>query len=189
MMSAPSLKSRAKAAFYLILILTMKSKATSPAKEGSGKFVNRISDCNDDPCGAFVCAECDEAEGDRSSAHTAGLWHVCFSEIEEVYGGARHYAVSADSENGGQILADVEGDLTPEAEANAYLMAAAPELLDTLKAINGDCERWLNDEVDCTTDLFAAFLDETAAAIAKAENKNALTPGLHDVCTIFEPDR
>ena len=46
-----------------------------------------------------------------------------------------------------------------ETEANARLIAAAPDLLATLRAIANDCEDYLNNDSDCgSDDLIQAFL-------------------------------
>lgn len=53
-----------------------------------------------------------------------------------------------------------------EAEANAYLIAAAPELLDACKAAEAELEQWtMAAGVD-------AILEVVRAAIAKAEGTN-----------------
>lgn len=64
-------------------------------------------------------------------AHTPGPWHVMETESVRVL---RTWVIDADD---GTLICDAYG-LTPE---NAALVAAAPELLDVLKAI----DEWLDD--------------------------------------------
>lgn len=69
------------------------------------------------------------------SARTPEPWHVTVSENPAVYGGEKHFVVMGDRETGsGQIVADIE--MLDEAEANACVMAAAPELLEALETVN-----------------------------------------------------
>jgi hypothetical protein len=76
------------------------------------------------------------------SAHTPGPWHVTMSENASVYGGEKHFAVMSDRETGGgQIVADLE--TLKEAEANARLIAAAPEMLDALRIAENAVRDWL----------------------------------------------
>ncbi len=97
-----------------------------------------------------------------SLAHTPGAWHITHSEIEAVYCGERHLAIVA----GYSTIADLE--TVPEAEANARLIAAAPSLLETLRAIRDDCDRWLNEKNGMPAEeLFAAFRDEAHNIISE----------------------
>ena len=97
-----------------------------------------------------------------SSAHTAAPWKM---DIQSEY----VIVVGADGTRIADVYAAPDTLKDQEALACARLIAAAPELLDVLKAIHNDCDKWLNDEMDITSDLFAAFLEETGNAIAKAE--------------------
>jgi hypothetical protein len=85
--------------------------------------------------------------------HTPGPWHIgvrTFHAGRDVYGPKGEPVAVADD----AITA------TPEAEANARLIAAAPDLLAALQAIMGD-----PDAVDHILHLDAVAAD---AAIAKA---------------------
>ena len=72
----------------------------------------------------------------------------------------------------GPVVADVIGD-SAETDANAYLIAAAPDLLEALQSIKAEFER-LKEAAPAVRD--AAYLDgvlavitsRSAAAIAKA---------------------
>ena len=96
------------------------------------------------------------------SNHTPGPW-----EIEEHY----HFGYRWISGPGHSQLAQVvwcmeDEDRSPECEANAHLIAAAPELLDALCYLleassgQGPHEQWL------------AAMDQARAAIAKAKGEN-----------------
>jgi ketosteroid isomerase-like protein len=88
------------------------------------------------------------------SAHTPGPWTV--ADNNEVHCDAKTIAMVADL-NWGQYR-DAEDNGEAEFEANARLIAAAPELLEALKALT-----------DADTDFTRAWAKEAArAAIAKA---------------------
>lgn len=86
--------------------------------------------------------------------HTKGPWQVSswYSEA------GRSCGVS----NGIQGVAGVYGMGRDEAEANARLIAAAPELLEALARLVGHCYPEFDEP------LFAAAVDRSRAAIAKA---------------------
>jgi hypothetical protein len=90
-------------------------------------------------------------------AHTPGPWEIRRSKMST--DGAFDYAVSAE---GAPVLAEAFGRDAkggwPPAEANARLIAAAPDMLAALKS-------WL-EEVDGTYPFES--LEPTRAAIAKA---------------------
>lgn len=54
--------------------------------------------------------------------------------------------------------------------ANAQLIASAPDLLETLEAVRNDCESWLSGDMDSLSqsDLLQAFISAAGKAIAKA---------------------
>jgi hypothetical protein len=58
-------------------------------------------------------------------------------------------------------------------EANAHLIAAAPEMYEALKLAVGIAESWIHDQLDGTSSLDGALEDlkPCHAAIAKAEGK------------------
>lgn len=87
-----------------------------------------------------------------ASAHTAGPWLNSGLDI-------------VGSDNNTTVVASVNGTFSNEneIEANALLIAAAPDLLEALKMIveNTEKDGYVN----------AGLLDEAIAAIAKAQGK------------------
>src|SRR5437868_2649665 len=83
-----------------------------------------------------------------SPAHTAGPRIVSTSSNAHVYDGEKHFVIlSHPEESTARIIADLE--TLPEAEANACLIAVAPELLDTLKMVYRiacDCNAFDDDQ-------------------------------------------
>jgi hypothetical protein len=102
-----------------------------------------------------------------NSKHTQGPWKVCAT-------GSRVTTTSVNIPDfrthgygcGNDFIADLDDgeyhEYTNDREmrANARLIAAAPELLDTLKAI-----------LECDVRLPFGLLEQTRAAIAKAEGR------------------
>ena len=86
--------------------------------------------------------------------HTPGPWEV---EDNDGYGGTFIYAT-------GVTTAEVVGD-SAEAIANALLIAAAPELLEALKALADD------HEFGATGAVRQDHLKAARTAIAKAEGR------------------
>lgn len=88
--------------------------------------------------------------------HTRGPWGVMnrYAHVVAVGGGE----VIADIRNGG-------GGYDYTAEANARLIAAAPELLAALKAVADELEGYLPD------DRNSEALEDAYDAIAKAEGR------------------
>jgi len=104
------------------------------------------------------------------SKHTPGPWWLGrdpshFGSLTSITGGS-------DSTGGIRSVAEVGGPDIDEAEANASLIAAAPEMLDALKAMtklyvdfvnSGDCGCWDPERID--------EVKLARAVIAKAEGK------------------
>lgn len=90
------------------------------------------------------------------SKHTAGPW-----ESSDRYG----MVVTKDKK--GWEIADIRPDV-PEFEANARLMAAAPDLLEALEELK--CELILSDvDMDYIESHFRPSLNKAMAAIARAK--------------------
>lgn len=90
------------------------------------------------------------------SKHTNGPWAVNNQmgiriESENEHGWANH----------GWIIAELKG---PDAEANAHLITAAPELLEALEAVNQHLCYGISDIIDALKDI-------SSAAIAKAKGE------------------
>jgi hypothetical protein len=97
-------------------------------------------------------------ESTNEAKHTPGPWHFETALMEK----ADHLNVW--EVNGIGHVAAVSKGLTPDpsAEANARLIAAAPELLESLI----DALGWLESAIDCEADLSGI-----EAAIAKATGR------------------
>jgi hypothetical protein len=87
------------------------------------------------------------------SGHTKGPWRV--SKKPDIY--FIHGA-------GCLFIADLVNNNSPEQEANANLVAAAPDLLEALKAI-------YQDAIARSTEVPSPIVEAVCAAIAKAEGK------------------
>lgn len=72
--------------------------------------------------------------------------------------------------NGAVVVPDVYGDEQEDKEANAALIAAAPELLEALRAIRTTSEIEIDDG-ELALCALAEIRARTMAAIAKAEGK------------------
>lgn len=104
-------------------------------------------------------------------AHTPGPWRTDRGYIES---------------SGFGILASIYDDKRSEAKADAHLMAAAPELLEMLRALviaNTPANTWTDDEraiyesfakddASTTFELQTRMIESARAAIAKAEGRN-----------------
>ena len=107
------------------------------------------------------------------SHHTPGPWRV--GQFYDRGPGDAHLAVYDNFHQ--QKLAVIEkwlGDATPESEANAKLIAAAPELLAALKGLRDSAARIAEHfDVDgpgtCGTAPIWGFLQDAQEAIVKAE--------------------
>jgi hypothetical protein len=96
------------------------------------------------------------------SAHTPGPWFVAE--------GANHegdYAPAGSVRNETWWIAKVED--APEAEANARLIAAAPELLEALRKIEQGEGRFSRDPLTHASNTIEDMIAVARAAIAKAE--------------------
>lgn len=73
--------------------------------------------------------------------HTPGPWHVKRAAV--LTDGGYDYAIcSADTEVIAEAFARTSATNWPPAEANARLIAAAPEMYEALKALLGHLESW-----------------------------------------------
>jgi transketolase len=103
------------------------------------------------------------------SKHTKGPWEVVRTDagiivrtesVKKTRAGASRYAAI-----GGFDRSDPEQ--LAEALANARLIAAAPELLEALEYLTGECDK----EMDLDYNRHAAPLAKALAAIAKAKGE------------------
>lgn len=101
--------------------------------------------------------------------HTPGPWHVASVGHGSRYGA---YQVDAWALRERSILrGDMPGDACAEREANARLIAAAPDLLAVAKAIAGlSCMAPEMTAVDYDA-AFSMIVSDASAAIAKAEGR------------------
>ncbi len=108
----------------------------------------------------------------REPQHTPGPWHVDGEVHDDDLG---HYVSGLHIEQEYINIATICGGIPiHEAEANAALIAAAPDLLAACEAIRAACKA--NEWIELRGDLIGhiIFNDATAkvdAAIAAAENK------------------
>ena len=106
-------------------------------------------------------------------AHTPGPWELWFSEDSDNRGAFVVRGGSKEPHGTDMVIAkrDIGTPNGDEGEANARLIAAAPELLDALKALR---EFALNEDVsvecDDSCELGCIFC-AAKAAIAKAEGR------------------
>ena len=95
------------------------------------------------------------------SKHTPGPWSA--SAASSIVGAM----ISAPKGNIGAAFSQID---KAECEANASLIAAAPELLEELRQDCVMCERFLNDEAFIHVHhIFQYKLEKNRAVIAKAE--------------------
>lgn len=117
------------------------------------------------------------------SKHTPGPWTAeKWGHKSDTYGtgwSIRPYNHKTGEMTGFQ-LAVVDGDDYPLAqtnamggtsEANARLIAAAPEMLRALEEIRSETQDWFNDEYTSTADYADAVGTIVKAAIAKAKGQ------------------
>lgn len=106
--------------------------------------------------------------------HTPGPWvtgkNNCGGGSNVVDGLGRHLAHTAAVRNiNGQVLPEKDRVEDPEAKANARLIAAAPEMLETLRVTLGNLSS-LKASCNCTT--YDVWIDVVESVIAKAEGRS-----------------
>lgn len=107
-------------------------------------------------------------------AHTAGPWRYHRLKIDDGSEGAEMFRISTEAPTHPDIADVFYRDTDAEAEANACLIAAAPELLATLQSILNDCNDFWDEKMDISTsDLVCAIEAAAGSAIAKANGKPA----------------
>lgn len=112
-------------------------------KTCGSEIVETINDSN------FREGECGPCEYQRykdvSSGNQDPPWYVGESTCESVYRGEKHWAILADKCRG--IVADIEGGLTPKAQARADLIVRAcnshEELLNACNQALEEIEQWV----------------------------------------------
>lgn len=90
--------------------------------------------------------------------HTPGPWEACERGDYEDFDGNSNVILGDD-----RRIAVVQNNGSEEAEANAYLVAAAPDLLEALAS--------LLRKVECGSALHCSLCDQARAAIAKAKGQ------------------
>lgn len=95
-----------------------------------------------------------------TTAHTPGPWVLGSPELITAFGSDYKYNITTPN---GPCLAVVLGG-----EANARLIAAAPELLEALKALHEACDTLLSER---SLYKIQGELNMALTAIAKAEGK------------------
>ena len=108
----------------------------------------------------------EEGEAMSETKHTPGPW---VADDNEGFSMWKIYSRMSPSGSGvqGSRVADVIGD-SAEADANAALIAAAPELLEALRLLLAECEHqaWIGNMPDDRVEFGIA-----RAAIAKAKGE------------------
>jgi hypothetical protein len=101
-----------------------------------------------------------------AATHTPGPWTTV------TLGHAERRQTQIRDEAGEIVIAAMPIRYTAEAEATARLIAAAPEMYDTLKGIAEDAHRFFMDEGDIDAyDLAGAIRDMANAALSRAEGR------------------
>lgn len=106
------------------------------------------------------------------SKHTPGPWWLGrdpshFGSLTSITGGS-------DSTGGIRSVAEVGGLDIDEAEANARLISAAPDMLEVLKKLDDLRNEWRNNDNFSSIDYMDEIdnlAEDIRAAIAKAEGK------------------
>lgn len=91
------------------------------------------------------------------SKHTPGPWRICWTTTQDGQGGTKRYAINGPHRE----VCECRSAGQPADEANALLIAAAPDLLAACKAL-ADMESWGDVDPDSTA-------GRAYAAIAQAE--------------------
>lgn len=111
------------------------------------------------------------ATHDKPPAFTKPPYYASVSRCEGVYGGEEHWAVFADGCRG--AVADIEGGLTPEAQAKAEFIVRAcnshDELLDAARGLYDLVTELREDGCDLFDD-HAPLLGHCYAVLQKHEN-------------------
>ena len=106
------------------------------------------------------------------SKHTPGPW-----VLGESSGGRHFRAVNATDHSELATVVwvmeddDTEGAPSPECEANAHLIAAAPELLEALEYAVIDFDNWAAHEDNHPHEHLVVWAEKARAAIAKAKGE------------------
>jgi hypothetical protein len=104
------------------------------------------------------------------SAHTPGPWRVIEDRPSRL-GGMAHVRLSVSVGTDEWTIADVFNIDTPERQANAHLIAAAPELLAA-------CEMLLDFHVEVGGELPDDALAELRHAVSRAHGNTAILDAL-----------
>lgn len=100
--------------------------------------------------------------------HTNGPWETASNEVCLIVRAVWHPGVDS-GEIADRVICEVSRR-NPKNEANARLIAAAPDLLQRLEAIYGDCERYLEGKLPDypIDDMIAGIRDVCDTGIARA---------------------
>ncbi len=106
-----------------------------------------------------------------TQTHTPGPWRISKNRTGEPdpwIEGAPGYEQAIFGDDGSKVAVCEQWhpDLEAESEANAALIASAPDLLEALEALRGDLLRYPND--DARREM---IIDAADAAIAKAKGE------------------
>ena len=102
---------------------------------------------------------------DQKQKHTPGPWYVL--ETKHCVGGP----LGPNGIGSGIAMCGMRARTPEEQEANARLIAAAPDLLDALKGIVREIRAYSSPECDDADSIGYAELKAADAAIAKAEGR------------------
>ena len=100
--------------------------------------------------------------------HTPGPWTVTRVSKSTIL---KDLYISASPERIARVVVPNTAQRIHEYEANARLIAAAPELLEALKEANAELE-YLNDPKGFVSMRQERIMEKARSAIAKAENKH-----------------
>lgn len=99
-----------------------------------------------------------------SAAHTPGPWSMSAYIPYEGHASARYYIYGHCGDSRSPTVAHIKNSTKQPMEANARLIAAAPELLDALRR----AAQALAHACEASPGLYLAAYELAAAAIAKA---------------------